>query len=186
VDLSRELVVAAGDASVALTVPAARAAEASFDAWVREASPALLRFARTTRSVDAVDLVQDALVAVFTRWSRLSEPGAADAYARRVILNSHVSRWRAWGRRVSTVDPAVLTAAAPAGAATGSGEVLLAHQLLAGLPTAQRAAVFMRFYDDLTYRQIAEVIGCREATARSYVHRALTQLRTQLDQEPPS
>jgi len=156
--------------------------EAEFDAWVAAAGPDLSRFARiATRSRDPTDLVQDALVAVFTRWSQLGQPGQAEAYARRVILNGHVSRWRGWGRRVTPVDPLVLTAVTAH--EQGLDQVLIAQQLLATLPAVQRAAVFLRFYDDLTYRQIAEVIGCREATARSHVHRALLQLKRHLDED---
>jgi RNA polymerase sigma factor (sigma-70 family) len=154
---------------------------AAFDVWVDEVGPDLLRFARiTTRNLDPADLVQETLVAVFLRWSRLGDAGQADAYARRVILNGHVSRWRKWGRRVTVVDPATITEVGP-DEGSRSDDVVTARQLLGALPVTQRAAVFMRFYDDLTYREITAVIGCREATARSYVHRALTQLRHQLD-----
>ncbi len=183
VDLHRELTVSSVDTSVAPTAPdRGSGVDASFDAWVAGASPVLLRFAAiTTRDLDPADLVQDALVAVYLRWPRWKDPGQADAYARRVILNGHVSRWRRWGRRVTMVDPALLTEdPAPDGAA--SADLLTARQLLAALPVPQRAAAFLRFYDDLTYREIAEVVNCREATARSHVHRALIALKNQLEE----
>lgn len=61
----------------------------SFEVWVAEVGGDLLRFAQiTTRNVDPAGLVQDALVVVFARWSMFSDPSQADAYARRVILNS--------------------------------------------------------------------------------------------------
>ena len=44
----------------------------------------------------------------------------------------------------------------------------------------QRAAVVLRFYDDLDFSAIAGILGCPEATARSHVHRALTRLRSTL------
>lgn len=44
----------------------------------------------------------------------------------------------------------------------------------------QRAAVVLRFYEDLTYAEIGKVLGCPEATARSHVHRALAALRGRL------
>lgn len=184
VDLLRELTAMpeGGTGTDARAAKGQTGQNVSFDAWVGHAGSDLLRFARiTTRDADSADLVQDALIAVFLRWSRLHEAGQADAYARRVILNGHVSRWRSWGRRVTVVDPAEMTGAAPNGEAVRD-EVLAARQLLATLPAVHRAAVFMRFYDDLSYRQISDVLGCREATARSYVHRALLQLRQQLDE----
>lgn len=156
-----------------------------FDTWVDQAGPDLMRFAQATaRGLDPADLVQDALVAVFTRWSRLTEPGHADAYARKVILHSHVSRWRKWGKRVSVGDPPTATQRGR-GPEAAVDDVLAMKQLLATLSVDHRAAVFLRFYDDLTYAQIAGVIGCREATARSYVHRALTQLKNQIAKDTP-
>lgn len=153
-----------------------------FDAWVEGAGPDLMRFAQATaRGLDPADLVQDALVAVFTRWSRLSDPGLADAYARRVVLNSHISRWRTWGKRVVPVDGRARGLTSDHEAVVD--DVLAAKKLLEVLPVNHRAAVFLRFYDDLSYRQIAEIMGCREATARSHVHRALLQLRSQLDKD---
>ena len=51
------------------------------------------------------------------------------------------------------------------------------------LPRQQRAAVVLRFYEDLDYPEIAEVLGVAEGTVRSHVHRALAALRTELTQE---
>jgi RNA polymerase sigma factor (sigma-70 family) len=56
-------------------------------------------------------------------------------------------------------------------------------RLCASLPPNQRASVVLRFYEDLTYREIAAVLDCPEATARSHVHRALATLRTTIEQE---
>jgi RNA polymerase sigma factor (sigma-70 family) len=57
----------------------------------------------------------------------------------------------------------------------------MARRLLAGLPARQRAAVALRFYDDLAFAEIATILDCPESTARSYVHRALERLRAQLE-----
>ncbi len=46
----------------------------------------------------------------------------------------------------------------------------------------QRAAVVLRFYRDLSYAEVAEVLGCREATARSHVHRAVAAMRKQMEE----
>jgi RNA polymerase sigma factor (sigma-70 family) len=51
------------------------------------------------------------------------------------------------------------------------------------LPTRQRAAVVLRFYEDLDYPEIAGVLGISEVTARTHVHRALTALRARLTEE---
>jgi RNA polymerase sigma factor (sigma-70 family) len=131
----------------------------------------------------ARDAVQDALVAVYLRWARLIVGGEPDAYARRIIVNRHISWWRKLGRRerltAFDVDPAV--PAEPA--SEGLADADLARRLLAGLPARQRAAVALRFYDDLAFAEIARVLGCTESTARSYVHRALERLRSQLKED---
>ncbi len=184
-DLPSELAAVPGaDARADMSATSGAARPVEFDAWVGRAGSDLMRFAQATaRGLDPADLVQDALVAVFTRWSRLSGPGQADAYARRVVLNSHISRWRKWGKRVSPVDGSA-TAEVALGHEAAVDDVLAVGQLLRALPVTHRAAVFLRFYDDLSYAQIAEIIGCRESTARSYVHRALTQeLKSQLDKD---
>ena len=52
--------------------------------------------------------------------------------------------------------------------------------MCATLPPQQRAAVVLRFYEDLDYPEIAGVLGCSETTARSHIHRALRRLHTTL------
>jgi RNA polymerase sigma factor (sigma-70 family) len=51
------------------------------------------------------------------------------------------------------------------------------------LPDRQRAAVVLRFYEDLSYAEIADLLHCAEATARSSVHRALATLKATLSKE---
>ena len=183
-DLPSELAATPGtEVGSDAPAPAVAVRPGGFDAWVGQAGPDLMRFAQvTSRGLDPADLVQDALVAVFTRWSRLTGPGQVDAYARRVVLNSHISRWRRWGKRVSPIG-SLEAVEAPAGYQTAVEDVLTAQNMLGSLPVTQRAAVFLRFYDDLTYAQIAGILGCREPTARSHVHRALTQLKRELEKD---
>lgn len=172
----------AGAETAAVT---ARPSDAGFDAWAAERGPSLLVFATavTGNREAARDLVQDALVAVYPRWTRLVAGGEPDAYARRVIVNRHISWWRRLGRRerltAFDVDPPVAAAAAQDGLADAE----LARRLLAGLPALQRAAVALRFYDDLAFAEIAAVLDCTESTARSHVHRALARLRTELSED---
>jgi len=168
----------------------------SFDDWVAASGPALLGFAHmvTGSGHDAADAVQDALVAVYPRWRRLRQPGpdgrslGADAYARRVIVNRTVSWWRKFTRREYLVDAAELPPVEQPGRdpAGPVSDAVLARQLLGTLPTRQRAAVVLRFYDDLAFAEIAGILRCTESTARSYVHRALAALRGRIDAVPPS
>ena len=52
--------------------------------------------------------------------------------------------------------------------------------LLATLPGDQRVALVLRYYEDLPVDEIAHVMGCRPATARTRIHRALAKLREEM------
>ena len=155
----------------------------SFDTWVTTRWASLLRFAYfvTHDPHDAQDLLQDALTHLQPRWDRLADPERAESYVRRSIANGAVSAWRKTGRRLVPV-PDLPEREAPAPSPEDAVvDAEAAWQLCASLPPDQRTAVVMRFYEDASYTEIADVLGCAEATARSHVHRALTKLRTQLE-----
>ena len=143
---------------------------------------ALQRFAALMSgdSADAADLVQEALLRAYPRWSRLSESGSVDAYVKRSIVNGSISRWRKLRRSVPVSDPLETHAPDPT---LRLGDADLAWRLCAGLPRSQRAAVVLRFYEDLSYAEIGDLLGCRESTARAYVNRALEKLRHALTDE---
>jgi RNA polymerase sigma-70 factor (sigma-E family) len=155
-----------------------------FDRWAAERGRSLLVFATavTGDREAARDAVQDALVAVYLRWRRLVAGGEPDAYARRIIVNRHISWWRRLGRRerLTAFEIDHGTAAEPAQDRLADAD--LARRLLAELPARQRAAVALRFYDDLPFAEIAAILDCPESTARSYVHRALVRLRSKLSE----
>jgi RNA polymerase sigma-70 factor (sigma-E family) len=155
-----------------------------FAEWVTARGGALQRFAYlvTGSAADAPDLVQDALLHAYPRWNDLARRGTAEAYVRRSIVNGSISGWRKSRRSVAVDDPEPLAAFENhqpdlAALATDADE---AWRLCLGLPTMQRAAVVLRFYEDLSFAQISLVLGCTESTARSHVHRAIGALRTRL------
>ena len=149
----------------------------SFDEFVHSHQQALVRYATLLSGGqgDAEDLVQEVLIRVYPRWETLD--GSRYAYVRRAVTNEFLS----WRRRWSTrhIQP---TAFVP------EGRVELdwdepddrLGQLLAKLPRQQRAAVVLRYYEDLTDAEIASLLGCREATVRAHVSRGLAALRSVL------
>jgi RNA polymerase sigma-70 factor (sigma-E family) len=145
--------------------------------FVAARGAALQRFAYlvTGDRAESADLVQDALANAWPRWEALSRKGTLEAYLRRSITNGAISRWRKLGR----VTPVAETpdTATPA---VDPSDADQAWRLCAGLPPLQRAAVVLRFYEDLSYAEIATVLACAEPTARSHVHRALLALRGRL------
>lgn len=154
----------------------------SFDDWVAVRGASLLRFAYllTGSQSEAEDAVQGALERALASWPRVSRTEDPETYVRRMIVNQHISLWRRWRRRVIPVVEVRGTAPDPADEVAGREVV---RNLCAGLPPAQRAAVVLRFYQDMDYREIAVLLGCAEATARSHVHRALQVLRRELAKE---
>jgi RNA polymerase sigma-70 factor (sigma-E family) len=162
-----------------------RAADLDFDRWAAERGRSLLVFATavTGDREAARDAVQDALVAVYLRWRRLAAGGEPDAYARRIIVNRHISWWRRLGRRERLTAFDEHPGSATEAVQDRLADAEVARRLLAGLPPRQRAAVALRYYDDLAFAEIATVLDCPESTARSYVHRALERLRAQLKED---
>ncbi|NYJ02035.1 RNA polymerase sigma-70 factor (sigma-E family) [Nocardioides thalensis] len=159
------------------------AAEPGFDAWVEARVAALLRFGYlvTGSQQAAEDAVQSALVRACEKWSRVRRTTDPDAYVRRMVVNAHVSAWRKSGRRESPVALVQdRTAGDPAEAVARDDAV---WRMCAALPPQQRAAVVLRFYEDLEYGEIAAILGVAEPTVRSHVHRALAALRRELEAE---
>lgn len=158
--------------------------EVEFEDWVVARIPGLLRFAYlVTGSQDAADeAVQSALGQALEKWDRVSRTEDPDRYVRRMIANAHVSAWRKFGRRHSLVARMEVTEPALDPAAAVS-EADAAWRVCQRLPRRQRAAVVLRFYEDLEYSEIAAILDCAESTVRSQIHRALAALRAELDRQ---
>jgi RNA polymerase sigma-70 factor (sigma-E family) len=162
-------------------------APATFESWVAARGGALQRFAYlVTGSVDdARDLVQEALSRAYPRWAELGRTDTAEAYVRRSIVNASISAWRKSRRFVPVEGPEVTATHEPVSVdpATTVSDADQAWRLCEELPPVQRAAVVLRFYEDLSFAQIALILDCSESTARSHVHRAVVSLRSRLSQE---
>jgi RNA polymerase sigma-70 factor (sigma-E family) len=150
-------------------------ARASFEEFVASRSSALGRTAYllTGHRHDAEDLLQSALARAAVRWGKLDD---AEAYVRRVLYTQSVSRWR-WLRRR---PPELLTDEPPPTAlpeADLETRVVL-DQALRRLTPKQRAVLVLRFYEDLSESQTAEVLQCAVGTVKSQTRHALVRLRT--------
>ncbi|XVU25472.1 SigE family RNA polymerase sigma factor [Actinoplanes sp. CA-054009] len=148
--------------------------EAEFNAFVAERGQALLRIAHalTGDRRAAEDLVQGALAKAYARWPRIH--GDAEAYVRRIIYNDRVSGWRraGHGREV----PMAEVPDRP-GAEHDVAERLALREALLSLPARQRAVLVLRYLEDRTVEETAEVLGCRPGTVASQASRALAKLR---------
>jgi RNA polymerase sigma-70 factor (sigma-E family) len=158
------------------------AADVTFDEWVGARVPGLLRFAYlvTGSQDEAEEAVQNALTAACEQWARIRRTTDPDAYVRRMVANAHVSAWRRFGRRVSPVAEVRPDQPSP-DLAEELGVSDAVWRICCGLPRQQRAAVVLRFYEDLDYPEIARILELCEATVRSHVHRGLGNLRAELE-----
>ncbi|MEU6061158.1 SigE family RNA polymerase sigma factor [Streptomyces sp. NPDC047097] len=152
----------------------------SFTSYVRARGPVLLRTARslTANPCDAEDLLQTALAKTYVAWDRIEDHRALDGYVRRALINTRTSQWRK--RRVDEYvcdelpEPLGPPAADPAEQQALRDAMWRAVERL---PTRQRAMVVLRYYEDLSEAQTAEVLGVSVGTVKSAVSRALGKLR---------
>jgi RNA polymerase sigma-70 factor (sigma-E family) len=152
-----------------------------FRDYVAARYPSLLRtgYLLTGSRADGEDLVQAALAKTYLAWDRIREREAVDAYVRRIMVNTRTSWWRR--RRldeVATADPPERAGRDEAADADLHDALWTA---LARLPKRQRAAVVLRYYEDLSEAETAEVLGVSVGTVKSTVSRALVKLRDDAD-----
>jgi RNA polymerase sigma-70 factor (ECF subfamily) len=154
-------------------------AEDEFEAFVHARLAALTRFAYLIcgDASGAQDLVQTALTRTMVRWSRIDH-ARAEAYVRTAIVNEQRMAWR---RRWRGERP---TAVLPERAGRDAFERVDAldalQRALVRLPVRQRAAVVLRYLDDMNEAQTAEVLQCSVGTIKSQTARGLAKLRTLL------
>jgi RNA polymerase sigma-70 factor (sigma-E family) len=150
-------------------------ADASFAAFVEAAWVRHLRFAVLMAGdrLRAEDLLQDCLVRLYLHWRRVAANGDPHAYLRRMLVHGNVSRWRRLRREILIAQPPDRV---DPGASMAEPHEQLQSALLA-LSARQRAVVVLRYYLDLTERQVAEELGCSVGTVKAQHARAMARLR---------
>lgn len=155
--------------------------ERQFTCWVEARAPALRRTAFLICGDwhAADDAAQTALTKLYLAWPRLTRRDDIDGYAWRVLVRSVTDEWRRpWRRRERSVDLVPDRAADdPTGQVDQQRAVLDA---LARLPGRQRAALVLRFWQDLSVEQTAAVLGCSVGAVKSHTSRGLHTLRGHL------
>ncbi|MEV6793853.1 SigE family RNA polymerase sigma factor [Streptomyces sp. NPDC051320] len=159
----------------------------SFASYVRVRGPVLLRTARslTANASDAEDLLQTALTKTYVAWERIEDHRALDGYVRRALLNTRTSQWRK--RKVDEFVCEDLPEPAPVAAPDAAEQQALRDAMwhaVMKLPDRQRAMLVLRYYEDLSEAQTAEVLGVSVGTVKSAVSRALGKLRADPELSP--
>ena len=154
--------------------------EWSFEEFVAARGDRLYRAAwlLTGDAHAAEDLLQTVLARVWPKWSRIAGDNP-EAYARRALVNTYASWWRRrWRGETPTRDLPDVIAVRDVFA-----EVDLEQSLAAAvrrLPPRQRAVVVLRYFEDLSVEETAQVLGCRPGTVKSQAAKALRILRGHL------
>jgi RNA polymerase sigma-70 factor (sigma-E family) len=177
------------------SAPSSRAqrGKADFDQFVTASSDALLRTAYLVAwdAVEAEDLVQECLLAVARRWPRVRRMDHPHAYARRVLVNLALdgAQRRTRHRQELTGDADRTLAAVPDESSARRLHVVGVRselvQALGALPPRQRAVLVLRYFEDLSEAQVAELLGCSVGTVKSTASRGLTRLQGALSPGVP-
>jgi RNA polymerase sigma-70 factor (sigma-E family) len=150
----------------------------TFGDYVRTRGSVLLRSALALTGgnrADAEDLVQATLIKAYRSWDRISDLAAVDTYVRRAMVNTHISAWRQ--RRVDEYPTDEIPDQPAADPADERDMQDVMRRALDRLPRQMRAAVMLRYYDDMTEPQVAEALGITVGTVKSTVARAVAKLR---------
>jgi RNA polymerase sigma-70 factor (sigma-E family) len=154
-------------------------AREEFREYVAGRYPALLRTAYLLvgNQPDAEDLLQTALAKTYLAWDRITAREAVDAYVRRTMINTRTSWWRHRRHITEVGDEALAVRPAPGDAMADADLHDALWAALGRLPRRQRAAVVLRFYEELSEAETADLLGVSVGTVKSTVSRALAKMR---------
>lgn len=124
----------------------------------------------------AEDVVQDSFVKLYRAWDRLTDPASAKAYLRSIVINTARSALR--HRRVVRVKrpPSRPEPPGPAENAVSSDEQRNVIAAIHQLSRRCREVLVLRYYGDLSEREIAETLGIAPGTVKSYAHEGMQRL----------
>ena len=129
----------------------------------------MLRVAYLLTGSEAIgeDVVQDAFASMHRRFDTIETPAA---YLRTAVVNGAKKHHRKRAR-----EAAKLPLFANDGVANSEMEILT--DAIAKLPYAQRTAIVLRYYSELSDEEIGDALNCRPATVRSHLHRGIAALK---------
>jgi RNA polymerase sigma-70 factor (sigma-E family) len=153
----------------------------TFEEFAASRLPALLAFATVLsgQRATAEDIAQEVLIRAYHKWDQIGSMDRPDLYVRKMIMNEFLSwRRRSW-RLIPSGDPDQ-DQPVTADYATGHAEQNAMLAQIMGLPRRQRAVLVLRYYEDRSDAEIAELLGCTPGSVRAYASRALARLRIEM------
>jgi RNA polymerase sigma-70 factor (sigma-E family) len=155
-----------------------------YEDFFRARSAALVRLARFQLQDDqeAQDAAAEVLSRIFAQWRRIRRMENAEAYIRRMMINECIT----YTRRASTryerrTDPHHMPDLSSADESHATVERDEMWRFLRGLTEHQRAVLVLRYYEQVSDTEIAEILGISRATVRSHAMNALRKLRMSLE-----
>ena len=138
-----------------------------------------MAFQYTRHESDALDAVQEGVLKAYTSIRSLREPEAFRSWLTRIVINSAIGickKRRLWEGLESAED-------IPEQAGVSAEEKTELYAAIECLPEKYREVVRLKYFDDLTTRQIAQRLGIAEGTVSSTLNRAMEKLRRELKEE---
>ncbi len=151
--------------------------EREFAEYMAARQPSLLRTAYLLSGDrhTAEDLVQTAFAKLYLAWDRVHERGSMDGYVRRILVNENNSLWRrAWKRREHARES---LPDQPREDAYDDGLREAVWDVVQTLPSKARAVVVLRYYEQMSEAETAQLLGISVGTVKSQCSRALAALR---------
>src|SRR6476469_5599478 len=151
-----------------------------FAAYMAARQPSLLRTAYllTGNRHTAEDLVQTAFAKLYLSWDKVQRRELVDGYVRRILVNENSSMWRrSWKRREVSTDrvPERHGVDTP-----DEGQSRAVWEFVQTLPRKQRAVIVLRYYEDLSEAETAQLLGISVGTDKSQASRALAAMRSRV------
>lgn len=147
--------------------------------------PSLLRTAYllTGDRHAAEDLVQTSLAKLYLSWDKVQKRELVDGYVRQIMVNENNSLWRrAWKRKEVTTDEVPEQGSVTDRLDHGQNAAL--WDFVQTLPKKQRAVIVLRYYEDLSEAETAEILGISVGTVKSQASRALASMRARVNTRP--
>ncbi len=154
------------------------ARDAEFTAYLHARQLSLLRTAYllTGDRHQAEDILQTSLAKLYLSWDTVRDRDSVDAYVRRIMVNENNSLWRrGWKKREYAAER--IPEGSPHHDAYDEGSSAALWAVVSTLPPKARAVVVLRYYEQLSEAETADVLGISIGTVKSQSNRALAALR---------
>ena len=125
---------------------------------------------------EAEDLAQTAFVRLYVAWERIDRSEPINSYVRRTVTRAYLNRRRGLWRRLERLTSTPPDPASPAPPPDPERRMLV-MAALAQVPRRQRAALVLRYWEDLSLAETADILGCSIGNVKSQCARGLQRLR---------